>query len=121
MFLTTRYHHKVQASSLLETIVAMVIMVLVFAYSVLVINNVMRNAYLGAKTKATIEMHRMLQDTKKNKTYVDALIQYQGYVIEKNVEVSKQSQAVYVIHLVLKDAHDQVIDEIKEQVFVNEQ
>lgn len=118
MVLTLPY--KLKASSLLETIVAMVIMVFVFVYSVMIINNVMQNAYLGAKTKVTIEMYRLLEETKQKKTLEDELIHYLGYTIEKTVEVSKEDQSVYVLHFELKDTQGNVVDEIKEQVLVNE-
>ena len=110
---------KIKASSLIETIVAMIVLVLVFLFSVMIVNNVMQSAFLGAKTKATLKMYTLLEETKRDKSYLDDEITYGNYTIKKQIEVKKENEVLIVLEFILEDEHQHLITRVKEEVLLD--
>lgn len=110
---------KIKASSLIETIVAMLVLVLVFLFSVIIINNVMQSAYLGAKSKAILKMHELLAITKRDKIYLNDSFSSGNYTILKNIELKSGNESLLLIEFVLEDEKHAVISTIKEEVLVD--
>ena len=107
---------KFKSSSLIETIVAMLVLVLVFLFSVMIVNNVMQTASLGAKTKARIHMYQLLSEAKQKKTFIDERIKVGNYTIDKHVFSVPDNDRLLLLDFVLEDEKGVVLYHIKEQV-----
>ncbi len=114
--MVVKKNYRIKASSLLETIVAMVVMVLVFLFSMMIVNNVIQSASLGAKTKATLKMYELLAETKRTKKYLNESITYEHFMINKNITPKSGNNALWVVRISLENEKGDRITEIKEEV-----
>lgn len=111
---------KVKASSLLETIVAMVILLTVFSISIVVIQNVLRTASIGNKTNTYFILENELLETIKTKKYINEEIEYDQFKVSREVFDSDLSDSLLVIELKAVDAKGTVLTSIKETILKDE-
>lgn len=112
--------HTLKASSLLETIVAMVILLTVFSISIVVIQNVLHTASIGDKTNSYFVLQEELYKTLKEKKYFTEEIELEGYTIHKEVYDSVLSDSLMVVHLKAVDKKGIVLSGIRETVLKDE-
>lgn len=111
---------QLKASSLLETIVAMVILLTVFSISIMVIQNVLRSASMGDKTNSYFVLEEELQETIKNKTYFNEQIEKDQFKVSKEVFDSVLSDSLLVIELKAVNKKGAVLTSIRETVLKDE-
>ena len=111
---------KVKASSLLETIVAMVILLTVFSISIVIIQNVIRTASVGARTNAYFVLEEELFETIKAKKYFNEEIDHEQFKVSREVFDSVLSDSLLVIELKASDAEGLVLTSLKETVLKDE-
>ena len=111
---------RVQASSLLETIVAMVILLTVFAVSIVVIQNVLSTANIGDKNRSILLLQEELMTTIQHKRYLNEEVVNGQVTIRKEIYDSILSDSLLVIDLKAVDAKQRVLAEVKETVLKDE-
>jgi hypothetical protein len=111
---------KLKASSLLETIVSMVILLTVFSISIVVIQNVLRTASIGAKTNSYFILQEEFLETVKKKKYFSEEIQTPQFKISREVHDSVLSDSLLVIELKAMDEKGLVLSSMRETVLKDE-
>ncbi|HSZ72322.1 MAG TPA: hypothetical protein VK750_06565 [Cytophagaceae bacterium] len=107
---------KIKASSLLETIVAMVILLTVFSISILAIQNVLRSVQIGNKTYGYFLLQEELAKTLKNKQYISEEIQKDNFIITKDISDSPLSEGLLIIDLKIACDSGTVLSTLRETV-----
>jgi Tfp pilus assembly protein PilV len=98
---------KLKASSLIETIIAMVILVSVFSTGIVVYHKVMSSSMNLQKIKAQHLAFKCIDDTQAEKSVFDAELDVEGLRIVKKVSVTSWSSSMYHLKIaVLNDKKD---------------
>jgi len=105
--------HKIQASSLLEVMVALVVMFTVFAISMGLYVNVISSSASLQQTTAIARLETILKQTKAKQEYIDAHIQEEGFNIDKSVKAYPGYENLIVISLKATNLENKVLAEIK--------
>jgi hypothetical protein len=111
---------KIKSSSLIETIVAMLVLVLVFLFSVMIINRVMQSASLGSMTKVKLHLHELLAETKKNKSYLSERSSWGNYTIRKEVIAKPGNDRLWVLEFIAEDEKGLILATVKEEVIAEQ-
>jgi hypothetical protein len=111
---------RVKASSLLETIVAMVVLLTVFSISLVIIKNVLSVATIGTKTNSYFMLQEEFYETIKNKKYFDEDIDKEQFKISRQVSKSTLSDSLLVIEFKAIDTKGVVLSSIKETILKDE-
>ncbi len=95
---------KLKASTLPESIVAMVIIIICLSISTAIIANVMSNDHDYAKLKCLqiIEAERL--NIKKNNVYIDSEEHYGAFIVKKKFENYKDTEKLLWLKLTITDA-----------------
>lgn len=92
-------NHQVKASTLLEVIVAMVIILIVFVFATQIYTNVIRSSpslkYQHARAAAESVMESSMQEDK----WEDEVVQIDSMELDKKVETYKGYQDLYVLKI----------------------
>lgn len=107
---------KITASSLLEVVVALVVICVVLGLAMGVYSNVARASFSLQHTKATLELERVAQTTKMEAAYVDGTISSNGFLIERTILPFAQEPALAVLHLAIHSESNHLIAERKELI-----
>jgi len=111
---------QIKASSLLETIVAMVILLTVFSISIVVIQNVLRTASMGDRTNSYFILEEELYKTIQSKKYFNEEIEKDQFKVSKQVFDSELSDSLLVIDLKAIDKKGVVLTSIRETILKDE-
>ncbi len=109
---------KLKASSLAETLVAMVIVMLSFGIATLVFSNVTRSSSLPQKIKAETMLKGIAIRSKQEKLFLDATFQSAGMEIRKKISPYAGSSRLSLMSLEARDASGREICSHNELVFV---
>jgi hypothetical protein len=74
---------SVQGSSIVETVTALLIIVISFGAGMSIYLNVITNEQTISKTKANIILESIMAETMEQKRFLDETIQFNGLIIEK--------------------------------------
>ena len=110
--------HKLPASSLLEVMVALVVMFTVFGISMGLYVNVVGSSQSLQKTKAMAELENIASDTRKKQEFIDAGIQRDGFKIEKTVKPYPGIPDALILHLKAINLDNKEIAELREIVIM---
>ena len=112
---------KLRGSTLIEAVVAMVIISIVLGFSTMIIVNLKKNNEFAYKTKTFIELKNELIRTKEEKSFQDELLEFTGYYIQKSCLTYKRNKKLSIIKLELYDREtNKKLFEIQELVNLNE-
>jgi len=111
---------QLKATSLLETIVAMVILLTVFSISIVVIQNVLRTASMGDQTNSYFILEEELYETIKDKKYFNEEIEKDQFKVSKQVFDSVLSDSLLVIDLKAIDKKGVILTSIRETILKDE-
>ena len=92
---------KYSGSTLIETIVAMVILVFVFAAGITVYHQVLSSSMNLQKVKAQHLSYKMMDDCEKEKTYFDATVIEETMTAYKKVEPATWSAGLYKVSIMV--------------------
>lgn len=90
---------RVKASSLLETIVALMVIVLIFGIAMTIYGNVLKNSTSPAELKASQRLKEIAWETKRHKSYFDASYTEEGIEIEKTVSKYQGKEGIILLEL----------------------
>lgn len=94
-------NHKYKASTLVETIIAMVILLFVFSAGITVFHKVMQSSVNLQKVKAQQMAHQIIEDCAKEKTFFDATVVGDDFTSIKKVESSTWGANLYKVSVMV--------------------
>jgi len=100
---------KFKAATLVEALVAMVIIVLCLGFAVMIYENVLSSDKQLNKQKAIFTLNEAANKSKKEKRYVDEQIQLGEWSIIKTVTKYEQTENLYQLKLALLDSRGKII------------
>ena len=108
---------KIKASSLVETMIAMVLIIIAFGAGNMIYNQILRTEYLEVKAIANARLHTLLEIAKGETSLKEERIEIEGMIIEKIVEQSPWAADTYLLHLQAYDGRERLICELKEIIY----
>lgn len=107
---------KVQASTIMEVVVSMVIIILVFGIAMIMYTNVMRMSLSAQKVHAQALLQHTLTEAEKAKSQVSRSITVDDLRIEQEIKPFSQDTILTEIHLTAYDANQQKIAELQKVI-----
>ena len=105
---------KLKGSTLIESLVALILVMLAMGIAATVFTNVMSFSNYNAQSRAVILLNRISMETKKDKMYLDGTLTDKEFVIEKRVSPYNNSRDLSVLWLKAYDKKEKLIAERKE-------
>ncbi len=106
--------HSIKASSLFETIVALMVIMIVFGIAMTIYVNVMRNSTSLSELKASLRLDELARETKEKKSYFDEKFEDESTLIEKKVTKYKDKEGLFLLDLQAFDKTNKRLAERKE-------
>lgn len=113
-------NHKLKAASLLETILALVITMLVFGIASMVYVNVLKSGITLSALTARQKLEVLAEETKRSKTFVSETVKEEGYTIEKSIEPYQGNTSLLKMELQVIDEQGKVLAEYKELLLLGD-
>lgn len=111
------YPMRLQATSIVESITAMVIILLSFGVGMMIYMNVLRSEHLISKTSAYVILSQALNKTIQKEEFDDAKFQEGGLWIVRTFKKHSTYQDIYTVQLEAFDAKGKSILILKELIF----
>lgn len=112
---------KFRGSTLIEAVVAMVIISIVLGLCTLIILNLKRNNGFAYKTETYNTLNNELIKTKEEKTFQDEVLEYPGFYIQKSYFPYYRNKKLNILKLELyNQGTNQKLLEIQELININE-
>ena len=108
---------RLPATSIVESITAMVIILLSFGVGMMIYMNVLQSEQLISKTKANLILSQVLNKTIQDNQFEDAKFQKENIWIVQTIKKYSSYQDVYTIQLEAFDTKGKSILILKELVF----
>jgi len=110
--------HKLRASTLLETLIAIVLILICFAIATMVLVNIMQSDNGRLKFHAQTELQAVYLKTIEDKEYIDATIDYEAFHIQKTIEPYRGAPNLYLLKLTATAESKQVLGELKKILLI---
>ncbi|HEX8545809.1 MAG TPA: hypothetical protein VF691_02545 [Cytophagaceae bacterium] len=110
---------RVNGSSILEVIVAMVIIIVIFGIGVMVYNNVTQSSYSYQQFKAALFCREEYNRTIKEKTYFDGESEEEGLTLTKKISPYKGSADLLLFEVEAKNASDIILAKKKSLILID--
>jgi hypothetical protein len=107
---------RLKASSLLEIMVALVVIFTVFAIATGLYTNVMRSSFGVQQTMAKSEVERLAQLAKAKQLFLDEHLTYPSFSVEKTVKPWGNGNEALVLHFIARNGENKVLSEYQEIV-----
>jgi len=114
----SKLKNKVQASTILEVVISMVIIVVVFGIAMMIYTNVLRMSLSVKKLKAQALLNEMAMKAEHNATDAPPDVMVDDFRIEQETKPYNGNAALIEIHLTAYDSNKQKIAELQ-QVITN--
>lgn len=112
--------HKLKASTLVESIIAMVIITLCLSIGVMIYINVINADKQLSSQKASFILANEANRIKTEKNFISTTTNINEWMIEKDISKYEGTENVYLLKLILKDANNKVIS-IHNELFLKEE
>ncbi len=112
--------HKLEGSSLLEVIIATVVMMIVMGIGTMIYSNVVNSSYTFQKKKADLLLNEKAIDTKINHKLFNEETEVDNFTIKREVSKYQNTDDIYIINLKAFNNEEKLISERKELLLVNE-
>lgn len=109
---------KAKSSSLLETIVAMVIIMVVFSISIMIYVNITSSTFSLQKIKTDLLLQRLSVTTLEKKTYFDETIEYEIITIDKQIQKYNDIDDILLMTLTAYNKQQDTIAQRKQLLLV---
>jgi hypothetical protein len=106
--------NRIKASSLFETIVALMVIMIVFGIAMTIYVNVMKNSSSLAELKASLRLEEIARETKDGKKYFNESFETEGVQIEKKISVYKGREGIILLEIVAFDPLKKRLADYKE-------
>jgi len=111
--------YRAKASSLLEVIIAMVVIVLVFGIAMMIFSNVVRLSLSAKKIKATAILQETLLKAEHSAEKTNQVFSLDEFKIVQDTKPYSIDTGLTTIHLTAYDPNNQLIDELQKVVRKN--
>jgi Tfp pilus assembly protein PilE len=109
----SKLNTRLNASTILEVIVSMVIIVIVFGIAMMIYTNVLRLSLSAKKLRAQALLQEALFTAEHNANNITQTINVDGFRIEQEVKPSQEYSNLNDIHLTAYDQNQQKIAELE--------
>ena len=114
-----KLNFKIGAFSIIESMVAMVIVVIMFSLSAMVIANVSSTGISREKQDAYMLAQSMRNETLKNKRFIDEVVNVKKIVIEKTILDYNRDDKLKILQIEVLKGEEQLF-ESKEIIIIEE-
>lgn len=114
-----KLNKKIRATTLIEAIIAMLIIVIAYGIGLMIFMNVSKSASSGLKLKATLQLESVLSQTKKDAKYLDEEIETDNLKIEKTVTKYEGNKSLNVLHIRVLSKDNKLLAEHREIIKQN--
>lgn len=104
-----KLNRKIKAATLIESLIAMVIIVLSLGVGTMIYVNVLNSDKQRLQLKAIGVLNRMAEQAKMEKNYLDAEQQLEGWNIKKTVDKYDQTENLYQLSITAFDTAGHLI------------
>jgi hypothetical protein len=109
---------RLKASSILEVVVSMVIIIMVLGISLMIYTNVMRQSLSSRRLKAQFLLHQQLLKVKPDA--VDMTLTIDDWQIEQKVSIYEEGSPLIQVHLIAFDVDHYQIAEVRKVILGND-
>lgn len=116
-----KLNRKLPASSIVESITAMLIILISFGAGMSIYLNVMSNERLLSKTKTNVLLSNLLEKSIQQHQYIDEVIQVEGLIVEKKIKPHPGYPQHHQLVLQAFDRDNYLIHEVREVIYLPEE
>ena|ERR1700743_784691 len=109
---------KVEASTILEVVISMVVILAVFTIAMMIYSNVMRSSLSVKKIKAQALLHETMAKAEQNEENSSQIFTVDDFKIEQKTETYDNNPALTEIDLVAIDANQDTVARLQ-KVIIN--
>lgn len=110
---------QVKASTILEVVIAMVLIVVVFSIAMMIFANVTSSSLSVKKIRAQAILHETLLNAEKTGNTVSQSLIVEDFRIEEEIKPYNQMSQLYDIHLAAYDGNQQKITELEKVILIS--
>lgn len=112
---------KVEASTLVEAIIAMLIITIAFSMALVLMLNLSKNSNNSLKTKAYILANDVLVKTKSENTYFDQEFEYGNITIKKTIVEYENNEELFQLNVSAFDSRNYKLFEQNELIIIKKE
>jgi len=109
---------KLPGFTIVESIIALVIILVSFGIGMLIYLNIISSEQISASSLAHIKLAGVLAETKKEQSYTDKKIDFENIIIIKKISPYSLGESTYQIHLSAFDHQNKLLAEINEIIYL---
>jgi type II secretory pathway pseudopilin PulG len=110
------HNGRVKASTILEVIISMVIILLVFTIAMMISANVMRSSLSAKKISAQATLHELLIKAEQSKNLTSQTLTVDDLRIEQKIDPDINYPDLWNIHLIAYDINQEKITELQKLI-----
>lgn len=114
-----RLTKKIAASTLIEVLIAMVIVIVIYGIAMMIFLNVQKSSNTALKTLALLELEKVVIETKKKFTFIDEEYKTENLEIKKKISVYQKCSELRELSFEVFDLSGKLIIERKELIKLN--
>ncbi|MBO9702110.1 MAG: hypothetical protein J7604_18015 [Sporocytophaga sp.] len=111
---------KIKASSLIEVVVAMVVMVITFGVGMMIYHNILRSGINLQNVKAEMLLSRIAEETVRSKSYFDEDIKEGELIVRKKVGKYQNSTSLLQLEIQVYSKEEKLLAEGNNLILVDE-
>ncbi|MCC8427245.1 hypothetical protein [Mucilaginibacter sp. UR6-11] len=112
------YHKSIKASTILEVIISMIIILLVFTIAMMISANVMRSSLSVKKVAAQAVLHEILIKVEQVKEPASQIYTVDEFRIEQEIKPDANFQNLLDVHLTAYDTNQEKLAELQ-KIIIN--
>lgn len=105
---------KYKASSLIEVLVAMIIILICAGLGMTAISNLSRDMNGNVDMEGEVYLNKIVNDTKTDKDYTDKTFEFTGIRVERSILPCKKEKRLKILHIVVYNTVNRKVAEVKE-------
>ncbi|TWI94537.1 hypothetical protein JN11_04647 [Mucilaginibacter frigoritolerans] len=113
----SKLNNKVKASTLMEVIVSMVVIVIVFGIAMMIYTNVLRLSLSAKKIRAQALLQEAMINAERDSIKTTQTFQVDDFRIEQEIKPYLGNNALTDIHLTAYDQNQQKIAEMEKAIY----
>ncbi|MDR3678549.1 MAG: hypothetical protein P4L41_01205 [Flavipsychrobacter sp.] len=110
---------EIKASTILEVVIAMVLIVVVFSIAMMIFANVTSSSLSVKKIRAQAILHEALLNAEKSTDPTSQSLNVEDFRIEQEIKPYNQMSQLYEIHLTAYDGNQQKITELEKVILIS--
>lgn len=113
-----KVNHQLKAATLMESLIAMIIIVVCFGVATMIYNNVLDSDKQRQQLKAILLLNKKAFQIKNEKNFVDGEEQHGEWAIKRTIEHYEQSENLYLLKLLVTDKEQNKIATRNELIII---